>query len=369
MINEKRLLNEFIELVKIDSLSSKEGKIAKVLKTKLEELGLEVYEDHAGKKVSGESGNLIAKLKGNKKGDTILFSSHMDTVKPGEGIEPIVENGIISSKGNTILGADDKAGIAGILEGIRVLKESNIEHNDIEVVFCIWEEGGLFGSKYLEYDKLESKYGFILDSTGSPGEIVNQGPTQDSIKVEIIGRPAHAGLEPENGVSAIMVAAQAISKMNLLRIDEDTTANIGIVKGGDATNVVMPNIIIEGEARSSSEDKLTNQTEHMVKVFKDTANDMGAEIKIETNREYPPFYIEESSPIIDKLKSAFNNMGIKPHLNKTGGGSDTNIFNGKGIESINLGIGMKKPHTTEEYITVEDLNNTARMVVEIAKSF
>ncbi len=369
MLNEKRLLNEFMELVQIDSLSAKEGAIAKVLMEKLEDLGLDVTRDDAGEKVGGETGNIIATLKGEKEGDPILFACHMDTVKPGEGVKPEVRDGVIYSDGTTILGADDKAGIAAILEAIRQLKEQKTPHRDIEVVFTIWEEGGLNGAKNLDLSKINGKYGFILDSAGSPGEIVTQGPTQESIKVTINGTPAHAGLAPEEGVSAIMVAARAIENMNLLRIDEHTTANIGVVQGGEATNIVMPKLEIKAEARSSSGERLEAQVKHMIETFEKAAEDMGATLDIEHERVYPPFDIPEDSEIVQKTKEALSNIGIEGYVAATGGGSDTNILNGKGITALNLGIGMKKPHTLEEHISIEDLNNTARMTYQLMKIF
>lgn len=369
MINNERLINEFLELVQIDSPSSKEGAVAKVLAKKLESIGCEVLIDDAGVKTGGETGNIIATLKGNRPGRKLLFSSHMDTVSPGIGVKPIIDegNGIIKSDGTTVLGSDDKAGISAILEGLRSIKENNIDHADIQVVFSIWEEGGLNGAKNLDYSKIDADLAFVLDSGGSPGEIIVQAPAQDAIKVKIIGRPAHAGLQPENGISAIMVAAKAIENMNLLRIDKETTANIGIVKGGIATNIVMPELEILAEARSLSEEKLNNQTNHMVEIFKKAAKDFGAEIDIEVKRAYAPFTVEENDEIVLLAKKALSNMGIEGKIGSTGGGSDTNILNKNGIKAVNLGIGMKKAHTLEEYIAIKDLLNSAAMVSELIK--
>ncbi|MGL4911124.1 MAG: M20/M25/M40 family metallo-hydrolase [Romboutsia sp.] len=369
MINKQRLIDEFLELVQIDSPSSKEGKVAQVLVEKLEEIGCEVIIDDAGVKAGGETGNVIATLKGNREGKKLLFSSHMDTVSPGVGIKPIIDeaNGIIKSDGTTVLGSDDKAGIAAILEGLRTVKENDVKHSDIQVVFSIWEEGGLFGAKYLDYSKLNSDYAFVLDSGGSPGEIITQAPAQDAIKVKITGKPAHAGLQPENGISSIMVASRAIENMKLLRIDKETTANIGIVKGGIATNIVMPELEIVAEARSLSEEKLDAQTNHMVETFKNAAAEFGAQIEIETNRAYAPFTVCEDDAIVELAKKAFSNMNIEGHTASTGGGSDTNILNKNGIKAINLGIGMKNAHTLEEYIAIEDLVNSAVMVSELIK--
>ncbi|OPJ55072.1 M20/M25/M40 family metallo-hydrolase [Alkalithermobacter paradoxus] len=369
MVNRDRIINEFVELVKIDSPSSKEAKVAQVLIKKLEELGFEVVVDDAGVKAGGEIGNVIGTLKGTKPGKKIIFSAHMDTVSPGEGIKPIVdeENGIIKSDETTVLGADDKGGIAAILEGVRVLKENNIEHPDFQVVFSIWEEGGLFGAKYMDYSKINAEYAFVLDSGGSPGEIIVKGPAQDKIDVKITGKPAHAGVAPEEGISAIMVAARAIENMKLLRIDEDTTANIGIVKGGIATNIVMPELEIKAESRSLVDEKLDKQTAHMVEVFKKAAQDFGAQIDINVERMYGAFNISEDDEIVSMTKKAFENMGVTPYITSTGGGSDTNILNANGIKAVNLGIGMKKPHTLQEYIAIEDLVKSAQMVYEIIK--
>lgn len=369
MVNEKRLLDEFIELIKIDSETSKEGSVAKILVKKLKELGLEVYVDDAGVKAGGETGNIIATLKGNRPGKTVLFSSHMDTVSPGKGITPIIDevNGIIKSDGTTILGSDDKGGIAAILEAIRLIKENNIAHADIQIVFSIWEEAGLFGAKYLDYSRINAEYAFVLDGGGAPGKIIVKAPAQDSIQVKIKGKPAHAGVEPEKGISAAMVAARAIENMKLLRIDEETTANIGIIKGGIATNIVMPELEIVAEARSLSNSKLDIQTKHMVDTFKKAAEDFGAEIEIKTQRMYGAFSVDENDEIVNLLKRAFSNMNIEPSVISTGGGSDTNILNANGVKAVVLSVGMEKAHTLEEYIRIEDLINSAKMLVEIVK--
>ncbi len=369
MVNQDRVINEFLELIQIDSLSGKEGQIAKVLVKKLEELGLEITIDNAGEKAGGETGNIIAKMKGTKNGPTILFSCHMDTVKPGLGIKPVIKDEVIYSDGTTILGGDDKGGIAAVLEGIRLIKENNIEHSDVEVAFSIWEEGGLFGSKYMDYSLLKADMAFVLDSGGSPGEIIIQGPAQDKVNAKIIGRPAHAGVAPEEGISAIQIAARAIDRMNLLRIDKETTANVGVISGGEATNIVTAEVLIKAEARSTNEEKLNKQTAHMVEIFEKAAADFGGKVEMDVERMYPAFTIAEDDIIVEKTKEIFGRMGIQAYTASTGGGSDTNVFNGNGIKAINLGIGMKKPHTLEEHISIKDLVNSAKMVCELIKIF
>ena len=369
MANNKRLIDEFIELVQIDSPTSKEGTIAQVLVKKLEEIGLTVEIDNAGEIYGGETGNVIARLKGNKEGKKLLFSSHMDTVSPCIGVKPIIdeESGIIKSDGTTVLGSDDKAGIAAILEGLRYIKENNIDHTDITVVFSIWEEGGLFGAKALDYSKLDVDYGFVLDSGGSPGEIIVKAPGQDKIEVKILGKSAHAGLQPEQGISSIMVASRAIENMKLLRIDEETTANIGIVKGGCATNIVMPELELVAESRSLDEVKLDAQTKHMIDTFEGAAKEFGAEIEVKTTRMYPPMNLDENEEIIEFTKKVFKSIDIEGKTASTGGGSDTNVLNKNGIKAVNLGIGMKKAHTLDEYIAIEDIITSAKTVIEIIK--
>lgn len=370
MLNKQRLVEEFIELVQIDSTTSKEGAVAKVLVDKLQQLGFDVVIDDAGIKSGGETGNIIATLKGNRSGKTVLFSSHMDTVRPGECIKPIIDldKGIIKSDGTTVLGGDDKGGIAAILEAMKIIKENHIEHSDIQIVFSIWEEGGLIGAKYLDYSKINADFAFVLDGGGAPGQIIVKAPAQDSIEVKIKGKSAHAGVLPEKGISAIMVASRAIENMKLLRIDEETTANIGTVKGGIATNIVMPELKILAEARSLDNSKLDIQTQHMVDTFKQAAHDFGAEIEIKTKRMYKAFNIDENDEIVNVVKKVLSKMGIKPMVVSTGGGSDTNIFNANGIKAVNLSVGMEKAHTLEEYIAIEDLMNSARMIVQIVKA-
>lgn len=368
MINRERITNEFLKYVQIDSPTKEEGNFAKFISEELEKLGLEVYIDGAGEKVGSDTGNVIAKLKGNKNVQPILFSCHMDTVSPGKGIKPIIKDDVIYSDGTTILGGDDKAGIAAILEAIKVIKENNIDHGPIEIVFSIFEEGGLFGAKNLEYDKISSKIGFVLDSGGEIGEIVIKGPAQDKITVKVIGRPAHAGVAPEEGISAIQVAAAAITSMNLLRIDEETTANIGVISGGEVTNIVCPEVVISAEARSLSSEKLDKQTAHMVECFEKAAENFGAKAEIKVERMYGPFVVAENDEVVKLVEKACANMSIKTSLKATGGGSDTNVLNGNGIKAVNLAIGERKPHTLEEHLKIEDLVKAANMVLEIIKT-
>lgn len=367
MNDEHRIINEFLELVQVDSVSGKERQIADLLIKKLLELGLKVKEDSAGQKTGGEAGNIIGRLPGTSAGPVLVLCAHMDTVEPGCGVQPVVEDGIIRSSGNTILGADDKAGIVTILEVLRLVRQNNVKHGGIEVAFTIWEEGGLFGAKNLDFNLISAKIGFVLDSNGQPGTIVTRAPSQDHIGAVIRGRAAHAGINPEDGINAIQVAAYAITQMKVGRIDSETTSNIGIISGGKAINIVPESVTIEGEARSLSTEKRLQQTRQMCNAIENAARKYGAVADVVTKTLYPDYWLSvDSLPVKIAVKAA-RNLGLESHLVNTGGGSDANIFNSKGIATAVLGIGMKKVHTTEEYIKKVDLVNNVRYLFEIIK--
>lgn len=352
-INTDRLIENFFDLVKIDSESGNEKAIAQALCEQLGELGFAVSKLPVPEQYTNGY-NVYGRLEGKLAG-SIVFSAHMDTVTPGIGIEPIIEDGIIRSKGNTILGGDDKSGIAAVIEAVRTLQENNIAHKTIEVAFTVHEEGGLYGSEFFDMSYIQSDKAIVLDTGGPIGTIVTGAPGQEHIEARIIGRPAHAGLAPEEGISAAMVAADAISNMNLLRIDEETTANIGIVSGGQATNIVMPEIKIVAETRSLNEEKLNKQVAHMVETLQSSADKFGATVEVDCHRAYNAFVIADDHPTVLEVKAVFAQMGITAQTKHTGGGSDANNFNARGLPTLNLSTGMAKVHTTEEYIAIDDM--------------
>ncbi|HHX96433.1 MAG TPA: M20/M25/M40 family metallo-hydrolase [Clostridia bacterium] len=367
MIQEKRLVQEFIEMVQIDSLSRQEGKFAAYLENKLRTMGLEVIIDQkAGKKAGSDAGNIIARLPGEKRGAPVIFiSAHMDTVPLGVCIKPCIENGVIYSDGETILGGDDKAGIAIILETLRHLQEEKIAHGDLEIVFTIGEEIGLLGARYLDLNLLRAAFGFVLDSDGAPGTIINQAPVQETLNVIIHGKAAHAGMEPEKGICAIRTAAEAISQMNLQRIDEETTANIGIIKGGEVTNIICDRVELAGEARSLSEKKLIKQVKEMVSCLERACQKTGAVLTIETEREYSAFKLAKSESVVKAAIGAAKALGLQPKLVASGGASDANYFNARGLPTVNLGIGMCNAHTCKESIKIKDLVKGAHYLTAI----
>ncbi|GLP96554.1 M20/M25/M40 family metallo-hydrolase [Paraferrimonas sedimenticola] len=359
-INTSRLHQSLIRYLKIDSESTNELAMAQTLAEDLGHLGFEVTKQEVDPAISNAF-NIYARLKGQLPGN-ILFSCHMDTVSPGNGIEPIIEDGVMRSKGDTILGADDKSGIAAILEAITSVQETEMPHQSIEVAFTVHEEGGLHGSKAFDLSPIQSQQAVVLDSGGPIGTIITQAPGQQSLTVTIKGKPAHAGLAPEQGINALSVAARAIDSMKLGRIDEETTSNIGVVNGGQATNVVMPELVLKAEARSLDNAKLEQQVAHMQQGFMDAANAFGAECVIDTVPSYGAYQLADDHPLVESVSKAFAAIGIQAQTGPTGGGSDANIFNQRGIPTVNLSTGMSKVHTTEEFIVLEDLNRITEFV-------
>lgn len=368
MVNRNRLVDEFIELVKIDSLSLKERKMCDTLLQKLKEMGYTAIEDEAGQKTGGECGNIICTVKGTKGVPAVLLTAHMDTVVPGIGKKPVVEGDLVKSDGTTILGGDDASGIAIILEALKVLKENNIEHGDIQVAFTIAEEIGLKGSKNMDFSRIHAKYGFILDSDGKIGCAAVKAPSQNKIHVVIKGKAAHAGIEPENGINAVSILADAVSNMKLGRIDEETTANIGILHGGIATNIVCDRVEIEAEARSRDQAKLEAQTGHMRECFEKAAAKWGGSVDFNAELEYPAFNIEKDSEIVSIMEAAAQESGFVFEGITTGGGSDTNIFNSKGLQAVDLSVGMTNVHSVNEQISIIDMVNAVKFLVAIIKN-
>jgi tripeptide aminopeptidase len=361
-----RLVEEFLELVQIDSETKHEEVIAPILVQKLEDMGFDVYQDDAHTRNGHGAGNIIATLKGDESIEPIYFTVHMDTVVPGNGIKPqIKEDGYIYSDGTTILGADDKAGMAAIFEMARRIKEKNLKHGTIQFIITAGEESGLVGAKELDPSKIIAKYGFAVDSDGKVGGIVVAAPFQAKVNVKVFGKTAHAGVAPEKGISAITVAAKAVAQMKLGRLDEETTANIGRFEGGKATNIVCDEVTIFAEARSIDEAKLNTQTTHMKETFERVAAENGARAEVEVTLSYPGFRVTEDDKVVQVAQAAAKAIGREPQLGISGGGSDANVIAGFGIPTVNLSVGYEEIHTTNERMPVEELEKLADLLEEI----
>lgn len=365
MINKERLLSTFMDYVGISSESMNEGEMSKRLVKDLLSLGYDAYEDKAGEKVGSTGNNIYSFIPGEIDKEPLIFSAHMDTVKPGIGIIPVIEDGYVKSQGDTILGGDNKAGVTAIIECLRTIKEKNLPHRPIELVITIGEESGLLGAKSLDFSNIKSKKAIVLDTGGNVGKIVVQAPGQAQINARIVGKAAHAGNAPEQGISAIMVGAEAIKNMRLLRIDEETTANIGTFKAEGATNIVSPEAIIKAEARSLKREKLDAQVDHMVKCIEEAAEKYGAKAECEVEVSYYSFKIDKDNEIIHEVENACNKLGYPVSKVSAGGGSDANIYNAKGIVAVNLGNGTELVHTRDERLNIEEFEKLTRLVFEL----
>jgi tripeptide aminopeptidase len=355
MVSKERLLRLFVELVQIDSPSGQEAVIARVLKKRLCGLGLEVFVD--------EIGNIIGCLPGI--GEPLLLCAHMDTVQPGCGVKPVVKNGIVYSDGSTVLGADDKSGIAIIMEVLRALREEGSPSRPLEVVFTVQEELGVLGTKALDLKQFRARQGIVMDFGGPIGTMQIQAPARNELQFVVKGKAAHAGTRPEEGINAIAVAARGVAAMSLGRIDSETTANIGLIHGGTAVNVVPDRVELTGEARSHSLAKLNQQVSAMVQAMEKAVSETGAILRTSVEHGHGAFRLDPNSPWIRKLVVACDGVGVDAQLISSCGGTDANVFNDAGIECVNLSTGTQKAHTTEEQISLSDMITTARLVAAI----
>jgi tripeptide aminopeptidase len=376
MIDAARLKDEFLDLASIASPSKREGSIARRLEAILKSMGASVDVDDAGERVGGNTGNLLAHFPGNTpEAPPFLLSGHMDTVGPAEAIHPVVEGDVVRTDGTSVLGGDDKAGVVAILEAIRVLRERAIPHGDLEVVLTICEEYGLLGAKHFDTGRLRAKRGLVLDVDGVC-ELITRAPAANRLTFTVQGLAAHAGICPEQGMSAIRIAAEAIAAMRLGRLDPETTANLGVIQGGLAGNIVPASVTVRGETRSLSEEKLAAQTDHMRRCFDDAAaryaarvggRDYQARAETLVERQYGRLDIRDDAPVVGLVRSAARAMGRTCRTRATGGGSDANVFAERGLEVANLACGMREIHTVNEWVDVRDLVLTAGLVLETVR--
>jgi tripeptide aminopeptidase len=355
MINQDRLLATFLDLVRIDNPSGQEAAIATHIRGLLEGLSLTVEEDSIH--------NLLARVPGQ--GEPLLLNAHMDSVAPCCGVRPVVTDGVVRSGGDTVLGADDLAGVAAIIEGVRATLERGQPHRAAEVLLTVQEETGLRGADAFDVRALRAREGYTLDSDGDFGSIVLAAPAQDSLYVQVIGRAAHAAIAPQQGINAIVVAAAALATMPLGRIDDETTANIGIIKGGSATNIVPAQVELWGEARSHDQDKLVAQAQAMVAALEDAARVRGADVRVEITHKYDAYRHDQDLPIIRRAVAVLRVMGVEPRYRVSGGGSDVNIFAQRNLTVANLSVGYREIHSTNEHIAVADLARSAEMVARL----
>ena len=374
MINPERLAETFSRLVQIDSVSRNEAAICSELQNILDAMGAETFVDHAGKSVGSNTGNLIARFRGNVDVPALMLNAHMDTVEPGNGVKPVYKDGVFTSDGTTILGADDKSAIAILLEVLTVLQEERLPHGPLEIVLAICEEIGLQGAKHLDLGRLTAKFGYALDATDTAG-IVTRAPGANHLNFMVYGKDAHAGTAPEKGINAIAIASKAISGLTLGRIDPETTCNIGVIQGGVATNIIPSLVTVNGEVRSHDPQKLADLTRTIVSAFETAVQDyvpQSAEagnprLEVEILPDFTRTHIPEDHPVVTLAMKAAQNLGRTLIPKITGGGADANVFFSKGIMTGVLGTGMRDMHTVREWVRLSDMVLTTELVLEIIR--
>lgn len=363
LINKERLVDEFVHLVSFDSESYREQEIAQYLIEQLKRLGLQVEEDIVG--------NIYAFYPAfdpaGKYEEGILLSAHMDTVCPGIGKKAVIhEDGRITSDGTTVLGADDAAGLAEILETLRTLKEKQLPHPDIEVLFTVAEEPYAQGSRGIDYSKIQARMAYVLDMSGPVGRAAVAAPSIISLKITVQGKTAHAGFCPEKGIHSIEIAAKSISQITNGHVDKETTVNIGTVQGGTARNIVPDLCVITGEIRSMDHEKALQQAVQIQKIFEKEAAYKGGTAHIEITEEFQSYRIQEQEPVTKRFLQACKELGLPGDLEETFGGSDNNHFVSHGIRGIVVANAMNEVHTTKEYTSKDELARAAELTLNLA---
>jgi tripeptide aminopeptidase len=362
-VNKKRLIKTFSDLVKISSPSWQEDGVREYVMNSLKKLRVTCK-----KFKCGDSYNLLITAGGDKKRRPILFSAHMDTVPPCDGVSPVVTDRKISSKGPTVLGSDDKSAIAMFIEGLHQITETGMPHGPVEILLSCAEEVGLFGIKGFDMKRLKSKCAFVFDSDGSIGKIVLKAPYHSTMHITVIGKAAHAGMEPEKGINAINVLSEIITRLPSGRVDHETTVNIGTITGGRAINIVAEEARCVLEARSIDKNKLVRCESIIRKTTQETAIQYGARCKISRTLEYSGFSIRTDDQVVRTAVAAMKRIGVKHQFEISGGGSDTNIFNTAGIKAVNLSAGMQSVHTTKEFILIRDLILGTKLMLSLIDS-
>ena len=352
-----RTLDLFLELAAIPSPPGEERAVADRVTRELRELGLEVEEDDAGPVVGSTIGNLLARLPATAAGTPVFFCAHLDTVPPQGPMEPAVEeDGFVRNAGGTILGADNKSAVVAMVEAARRILSEGRPHAGVELLFTAKEEVGLLGAFAFDHTRLEAQLGFVYDQAGPVGEVIMGAPFGRILDVRFHGRPAHSGMVPEEGRSAIAAAARAIADLRLGRIDEETTANVGLVSGGSARNIVPEWCELQAEARSHDEGKLSDVVQEMLDTFTFAASVAECTVETEVSETYRGYRFRESDPIVQLARTALERCGHEFQPALTGGGADANVFNARGLPCLNLANGMTDIHTADERIAVADLD-------------
>jgi tripeptide aminopeptidase len=348
VIDSERMLERFVRLCEIPSPTGRERTVADAVASELRELGVEVSEDDAAGRAQAGAGNLLARLPG-RGDDWVMLCAHLDTVPEGGKIEVVLDDGVYRSRGETILGADDKAAVAVLVE-LAARHAEDPPPVGLELLFTVAEEDGLRGAKAFDLGSLRSRYGFVIDHASPIGEILVAAPTYKRLAAEFVGREAHSGIRPEEGRSAIVAAAAAIAEMELGRLDPETTANVGLIDGGTATNIVPGHCRIEGEARSIDGSRAATVIGAMVDACTWAANERECDLDFEVTEIFRGYRPRPASPAIAVAKRALAACGHEPRQLATGGGSDANALRAAGFDAVLLANGTEANHTPKESV-------------------
>jgi tripeptide aminopeptidase len=365
------VLDMFLELAAIGSPSGKERAVADRVHGFLRDLGLDTDEDGAGRTIGSEIGNIYCRIAPTAAGTPIFLNAHLDTVPPTDSIEPVVEDGVVSNGNDTILGADNKAAVVAMLAAVRDRLHSGSPHAGVELVFTPMEEVGLRGAKQFDVARLDAPFGYCYDHAAPIGNIVLAAPSQRSLRLTFRGWPAHSGIAPEHGRSAILAASRAIAAMPLGRLDERTTANVGLIEGGVAGNIVPPLCVVRAEARSRSAERLSETVQAMLDASAAAADETGCELEAAVTSEYETYRFGGEEPPVAMAVAALERCGYTPQFIESGGGADANVFNAAGKPCLNLCNGMAEIHTSQEHITVADLEgmtSVTQALIDLAQS-
>lgn len=368
-MHEHPIVKKFMELAAIDAVSLAERDLADRLTQELLELGCEVVEDDTGSKIGGNAGNLLARLPGSLPGH-ILFCAHMDRVEPGNGIKPQIKDGVIYTDGTTVLAGDDLTGIVAVLQAIKAVKQSGREHATVEVVFTVCEERRLAGSQNLDYRQLKSQIGYVLDTSGPVGRIVNRAPYKGTATIEVFGKAAHAGNYPERGLNAIMAAAHILHDLQEGRLDKYATSNFGsICGGGENIGTVCDYVKIRGELRNINQAELYEYYDYVQAHCVSRSQEIHASCQVDFVLDYEGFEVGETEPTMQFLTDTLVSMGIRPQIETGMGGMDANNFNAHGIRSVGVAMGYRDPHSLQETIVIEDLVRAGELVEQLVFNY
>ena len=363
------VLDLFLELAAIRSPPGDERQVADRVGSYLTALGLDWDEDGSGSDVGSNSGNLYCQLPRRQEGGVPIFlCAHLDTVPPAGPIEPVVEDGVVRNAAGTILGADNKAAVAAMLEAARRIHEDDLPHAGVELVFTVKEEVGLLGAAAFDSSRLEAQLGYVYDQAAPIGEIVIGAPWARALEIRFHGRSAHAGIAPEEGRSAIAAAARAVADLRLGRIDEVTTANVGVIAGGSARNVVPEWCTLTAEARSHDEATLVDLVQEMLDACTFAASVSDCTLEAEVREQYRGYRFRETEPVIRLAQDALRATGIEPVTALCGGGADANVFTGLGIPCAVLANGMAAIHSPDEHIAIADLETMVEVTLALVEA-